>query len=141
TVRTPIVDPERVDLQPPRRATLSESPGVSAFDYSPRATLRPTLWAPVVDGGDQVRVGAASGGSDVLGYHAYAADATWLVSGSAGAPTPNGASPDCQASYAYDRWRPTLYAAASSATSFFTGPATDAGTPTAATRRERQIEG
>ena len=142
TVRTPIVDPERVDLQPPRRATLSESPDVSAFDYSPRATLRPTSWTPVVEaGGDQVRVGAASGGSDVLGYHAYAADATWLVSGSAGAPTPNGASPDWQASYAYDRWRPTLYAAASSATSFFTGPATDAGTPTAATRRERQIEG
>ena len=140
--RGAIVDPERVDLHPPRRATLSGSPNVEAFDYSPLATYRPTSWAPVVEaGGDQVRVGAAGGGSDVLGYHAYAADATWLVSSPAGAPTPNGAAPDWQAYYAYDRWRPTVYAAASSATSFFTGPATDAGTPTAATRRERQIEG
>src|SRR5213594_2893782 len=54
TARTPIVDPERVDLQtsgrvdlqPPRKATLPGSPGVSAFDYSPLATLRPMSWTP-----------------------------------------------------------------------------------------------
>jgi hypothetical protein len=173
TATAPIVDPERVDLQlprrgdpqPPRRATLSRlrsleverasgarrsaegakaagSPNLPTFDYSPLATLKPTSWTPIVEtGSDQVRVGAAVGGADVLGYHAYAATATWLLSSPSGAPTPNAASPDWEAYYAYDRWRPTVYAAASIATSFFTGPATDAGTPAAATRRERQIEG
>ena len=87
-----------------------------------------------------MRVGAAVGGVDVLGYHAYAATATWLVSSPDGAPTPNAAAPDWQVYYAYDRWRPTFYASTSSETSFFAGPATDAGTPTAATRRERQLQ-
>jgi len=40
----------------------------------------------------------------------------------------------------YNRWRPTLFASASSDTSFFAGPATDTGTPTSATRRERQLQ-
>ena len=111
-------------------------------DYSPLATLKPTSWTPVVEtGGDQVRVGAGINGFDVLGYHAYAATATWLVSSPAGAPTPSAAEPDWQLYYLYDRWRPTFYVSATSDTSFFAGPATDAGTPTSATRRERQIEG
>ena len=38
-------------------------------------------------------------GVDVLGYHAYAATATWLVSAPAGAPTPSPASPDWQIYY------------------------------------------
>ena len=110
--------------------------------YKPLDTLKPTSWTPVVEtAGDQVRVGAGISGYDVLGYHAYAATATWLVSSPAGAPTPGTAIPDWQAYYLYDRWRPTFYVSASSDTSFFAGPATDAGTPNQATRRERQIEG
>ena len=110
--------------------------------YNPLDTLKPTSWTPVVEtGGDQVRVGAGINGFDVLGYHAYAATATWLVSSPAGAPTPSAAEPDWQLYYVYDRWRPTFYVSATSDTSFFAGPATDAGTPTSATRRERQIEG
>jgi hypothetical protein len=102
----------------------------------------PTSWTPVVESdGDQIRVGAGVSGYDVLGYHAYAATATWLVSIPAGAPTPSAATPDWQIYYLYDRWRPTFYISAASETSFFAGPATNAGAPTPSTRRERQIEG
>ena len=110
--------------------------------YNPLDTLKPTSWTPVVEAGnDQVRVGAGISGYDVLGYHAYAATATWLVSSPDGAPTPGAATPDWQTYYLYDRWRPAFYVSAASDTSFFAGPATDAGAPTPATRRERQIEG
>jgi hypothetical protein len=94
----------------------------------------------VVSTSDQFRVGAGTSGADVLGYHAYAATATWLLSSPAGAPTPSAAAPDWQISYLYDRWRPTFYVSASSDTSFFAGPPTNAGAPTPATRRARQIE-
>jgi hypothetical protein len=121
------VSPNRVDLVSDR--------------YNPLPTLAPTSWFPLIDSdADQVRVGAVVRGVDVLGYHTYALDATWLVSGPAGAPAANPASPDWTAYYAYDRWRPTLYAAASSTTSFFTGPATDLGTASSTVRRERTIE-
>jgi hypothetical protein len=43
--------------------------------------------------------------------------------------------------YAYDRWRPTFYAATRSATSFFAGRPTETGTATPATLRETAIEG
>jgi hypothetical protein len=109
--------------------------------YSPLHTLKPTSWFPIVENdGDQVRAGASAGGVDILGYHAYAISATWLVSGPADAVTPRGAAPDWQVYYTYDRWRPRLFASASSETSFFAGAPTDAGTPAAATRRERQVE-
>jgi Tol biopolymer transport system component len=120
----------------------SDSAIAAPARYSPLPTLKPTSWSPVVEWtSDQIRVGAATDGRDVLGYHGYAASATWLVSSPAGAVTPSAAMPDWFASYAYDRWRPTLFAAASSETSFFAGPATDAGTPSSATRRERVGEG
>ena len=109
--------------------------------YSPLPTLAPTSWTPIVaSGGSQLRAGAAVGGSDVLGYHGYAASATWLLSAPAGATAPDSASPDWQVSYFYDRWRPTFFAAASRATSFFAGPPTDAGTPVDATLRQRELE-
>ena len=70
--------------------------------YSPWRTLRPTFWTPVIvsDSGETV-IGAATGMSDALGRHTYAADAGW--SGTR-------ARPDWHAAYAYDRWRPTLFA-------------------------------
>ena len=109
--------------------------------YNPLATLKPTAWSPIIVADtDQIRVGAALSGVDVLGYHAYAADATWLISAPAGATTPAPASPDWSIAYAYDRWRPTVFATASSTTSFVAGPATAAGTPSSATRRERTVE-
>lgn len=115
-------------------------PGARA--YSPLSTLKPTAWSPIVEGdADQVRIGAATAGRDVLGYHAYFASATWLVASPSDAPAPRTAAPDWFASYAYDRWRPTLFATASVETSFFAGPATEQGTPAATARRRRRVEG
>jgi hypothetical protein len=129
-------DAAQIDPEPPLAADLP------VRTYSPVETLRPTSWTPTIQTtNDQVRVGAAVSGNDVLGYHAYAATATWLVSSPEGADTPTMATPDWQLSYLYNRWRPSFYVAAASDTSFFAGPATAAGTPTAVTRRERQIEG
>src|SRR6185436_11307124 len=115
-------------------AQRSATASAPVHGYSPWPTLKPTSWSPIVEtGGDQVRIGAEVGGVDVLGYHVYSTTATWLVSGPEGAPAPNAAAPDWQGYYAYSRWVPTFYASTSSETSFFAGPATDAGTPTAAT--------
>jgi hypothetical protein len=109
--------------------------------YSPLATLKPTSWFPVIESdGDQIRAGAALGGYDALGYHFYAASATWLVTSPAGVPRPAAATPDWSASYAYGRWQPTFWAAAAESTSFLEGPPTDADTPSTATLREREID-
>ena len=137
------VGPSNEPLDSPgARLRAEPPPPLQTFSYSPLDTLPPTSWTPVVQtGGGQARVGAGLSGFDVLGYHAYAATATWLISAPDGAPAPNRATPDWQIYYFYDRWRPTFYVSATGDTSFFAGPATDAGTPAAATRRERQIEG
>ena len=128
-------DPGRPGVGP------GSDPGLAPIrGYNPLPTLTPTSWSPIVTAAtDQVRVGTALSGVDVLGYHAYTATATWLVSAPAGAATP-AATPDWSIAYAYDRWRPTFFAAAASTTSFFAGPATDSGAPSAATRRERTVE-
>jgi hypothetical protein len=70
--------------------------------YSPWRTLKPTFWTPVLftDSGETV-IGAATGMWDALGRHAYAADAGWTAAR---------ARPDWHFAYAYDRWRPTLFA-------------------------------
>ena len=123
-------------------APTTEPPARPITGYSPLPTLKPTSWMPVVEtGNQQIRVGAGISGFDLLGYHAYAATATWLVSSPAGSPGTNAATPDWQLYYLYNRWRPALYAAATSDTSFFDGPATDGGTAAPATRRERLLEG
>jgi hypothetical protein len=125
------------------RATNSEFqiPNATFQPYSPWPTLPPTSWMPIIEGDStQFRAGAATSGVDVLGYHGYAASATWLVSGPDDAVRPNAATPDWSIYYAYGRWRPTLWVNASNETSFFSGPPTDAGTPTSDTLRERQIE-
>jgi len=140
----PVATTEAQRLAPPAESSVASASMPAALrstTYSPLGTLRPTSWSPIVEGdSDQVRLGAAVFGRDVLGYHSYAASATWLVASPSEAPTPAGASPDWFVSYAYDRWRPTLFATASLETSFFVGPATDRGTPSAATRREREVQ-
>lgn len=84
--------------------------------YSPWASLLPRAWMPLVElDGDRVDAGAGVGGSDVLGRHFYWAQATAALSrdeASPGFPGPSG--PDWLLSYTYDRWRPTMFAAASS---------------------------
>ena len=114
----------------------------SAPRYSPFRTLRPMSWSPVYESdSDQVRLGASVAEYDVLGYHFYAATATWLLSGPADAPKPDAGVPDWNLYYSYGRWRPVLWATAESSTSFFAGPATAEGEPLPVTLRERQIEG
>jgi hypothetical protein len=110
--------------------------------YNPAHTLRPTSWSPIIEGDShQLRLGLATSGFDVLGYHGYAVSATWLATSPAGAPTPNGAVPDWDVFYQYARWRPTAWFSASTSTSFFAGPPGDVGVPSIATLRERQVEG
>ncbi|MGE5244658.1 MAG: hypothetical protein ACM3SQ_10570 [Betaproteobacteria bacterium] len=108
--------------------------------YSPWATLAPVAWTPLFTADSrQLRAGIATGGSDVLGYHAYAASATWLVrgpSGRAGSP----ATPDWEISYAYTRWRPLFFVDASEQTSFFAGPPDASGLAATETLHERELQ-
>jgi hypothetical protein len=103
--------------------------------------LKPTYWTPLVENtSDQFRLGVATSGYDVLGYHSYALTATWLISGPRDQPIPDRVTPDWQFSYAYSRWRPSFFASASSTTSFFAGPPAPDGSPTSSTLRDRQVE-
>jgi hypothetical protein len=70
--------------------------------YNPLRTLAPTFWTPVLasDAGEVV-IGAGTAMNDALGRHYYAVDAGWAG---------GRARPDWHAAYAYDRWRPTLFA-------------------------------
>jgi hypothetical protein len=78
-----------------------EPPLPASDAYTPWPTLPPTYWTPIVytDAGE-LNAGAGTAMSDVLGRHAYGAQAAWGAR----------ARPDWSISYAYDRWRPTLFA-------------------------------
>jgi len=142
---TALAAPRRSAAQAPSQtadAALAPGPVTTAVTYTPWSTLKPTSWTPVIDSRpDQLRVGASFGGHDVLGYHAYALSATWLVSGPRAATTPNAATPDWEVAYAYARWRPVFFVTAGRQTSFFAGPSTDTGAPTDSTLRQDQLEG
>ena len=102
--------------------------------YSPLATLLPTSWTPRRRMRTATRFASAlaTGGSTCSAITRTTASATWLAAAPDDAPTPNARVAGLAACrYAYDRWRPTLFAAASSDTSFFAGPAD-------ATRRARR---
>jgi len=76
--------------------------GGAVRPYSPLPTLAPTFWTPTIESdGDELVIGAATGSADALGRHAYGIDVGWSVR----------ARPDWQVAYAYDRWRPTIFAA------------------------------
>ena len=69
--------------------------------YSPLKTLLPRFWSPVIEeDGDDLAIGASTAGADALGRHGYVVSAAWSTRG----------RPDWFAAYAYDRWRPTLFA-------------------------------
>jgi hypothetical protein len=70
--------------------------------YSPLRTIAPRFWTPTIESDEgELVVGAATGSTDALGRHAYAAEAGWAA---------GRGRPDWQLAYAYDRWRPTLFA-------------------------------
>jgi hypothetical protein len=78
-------------------------PSPSAKRYSPAGTLLPRFWMPVAETDeDRLEVGAGTAGLDALGRHAYSSTVRWA----------DRARPDWDVSYAYDRWRPTLFVSA-----------------------------
>jgi hypothetical protein len=82
--------------------------------YTPFATLAPRAWFPIVEGDSlQTRVGAQTDGTDVLGRHAFVADASWWVAGERQPLLQEAARPNWSASYVYDRWVPVLFASLS----------------------------
>ena len=73
--------------------------------YRPWRTLAPQFWTPVIESDSgETSAGAATGGMDALGRHAYGTTVTWTATRS---------RPDWWAGYGYDRWWPTLFASAS----------------------------
>jgi Tol biopolymer transport system component len=78
----------------------SESPDLGR-PYAPWRRLLPTFWTPTLESdGDELVIGGATGSADALGRHAYGIEAGWSTRG----------RPDWQVAYAYDRWRPTVFA-------------------------------
>jgi hypothetical protein len=113
--------------------------GMIAAPYRPWSTLAPTSWNPIyLSDATQFRLGVATGGFDILGYHAYAASATWRLSGPDAFGQPARRAADWAVSYAYDRWRPRLFLSRSKATSFFRSATIDDSR--AATLRDDEIE-
>ncbi|MGE3520429.1 MAG: hypothetical protein AB7J63_15910, partial [Vicinamibacterales bacterium] len=100
--------------------------------YSPLATLPPTSWVPLVtsDAG-HTRLGAAIYGADILARHLYAAELTWLVHAPSAVPV-EPRSPDWNLTYAYARWRPSLFVSTRRETSFLRQADTASGAVTAA---------
>lgn len=97
---------------PPGRETLASTP------YSPWHSLLPRAWAPIVEADDdRLDVGGAIEGADVLARHLYAFRATWPARRPAVTPGFSASGRlDWQASYVYDRWRPSFFVVASADT-------------------------
>lgn len=109
-----------VEEEPPRR--LRTQPPVPsplpARAYVPWTRLTPTSWMPTLRGDRRsTQIGLVVGAVDPLGYHAYAASAAWFATGRPRGHDTRG-EPDWSVSYAYDRWRPSLFVTASRSTSF-----------------------
>jgi Tol biopolymer transport system component len=103
------------------------------------ASMVPRFWMPVVVSDEErLEFGAATAGLDVLGRHAYAADVRWS----------DRSRPDWDAAYTYDRWRPSLFIAASDDTTVwqdedYRETSVDAGfsLPFRTVRRRQQLFG
>jgi hypothetical protein len=107
--------------------------------YRPWGTLPPRHWIPAFDSSDQqLKLGAETSGSDVLGRHVYAATVLFRVAGQAGAP----GSPrhDWAAAYTYDRWLASLFADVSDRTHFLRDVQTRGGSIVASDLRDQNAE-
>ncbi len=96
----PVPDPHA----PIARAPAAPA-GALGRPYTPWSTLAPRFWVPFFEAdGDDVVLGAATGGFDALGRHTYALSAGWTVPRN---------RVDGAVNYTYARWWPTLFAGAS----------------------------
>ena len=132
--------PTRQPVATARPAPIVDGITAPARRYSPWSTLAPRTWTPVVRRDTQLRAGAFVAGSDVLGRHLYAAEATWLVDAPSDATRPPAARPDWDVAYTYDRWQPALFASVSSGTLFSAGEPDATGRPDQVTLRQREFE-
>lgn len=88
----------------------SQLPGSTAVvgndaPYTPWPTLAPRFWVPFFEAdGDDTVIGAATGGFDALGRHAYSVSGGWTVPRNQLEGTVD---------YAYTRWWPVVFAGAS----------------------------
>lgn len=88
----------------------------SSSTYSPWLMLLPRSWEPVLElNADGTKLGARVAGTDVLGYHRWAARVLWALSRPPALWTFGANRPDWQIAYTYDRWRPSLFVVASDA--------------------------
>jgi Tol biopolymer transport system component len=99
-------DAEWTPVDPAAQSSTAQAPPPdipgNGRPYAPWRTLLPTFWTPTFESdGDEFVAGGAFGSADALGRHAYGIEAGWSTR----------ARPDWQVAYAYDRWRPTLFAA------------------------------
>jgi WD40-like Beta Propeller Repeat len=101
SVRWTLIDVRFSAPRFPTSVTGGPMPEVLPHAYSPWRTIWPRFWTPIVDfDADEWIVGAATGGHDALGRHAYALQAGWATSRG---------RPDIQGIYVYDRWWPTVF--------------------------------
>ncbi len=114
---------------------------VAQSAYRPWPSLWPRGWLPTVERRDDLwRVGGVATGSDVLGRHAFAVNASWAVTnGHPAASLVPAARPDWAASYAYTRWQLVPYIAAQDRTSLFQ-VANPQGSLVPVAQREQQVD-
>jgi hypothetical protein len=110
-----------------------------ASTYRPWSTLLPTSWTPTIRASrEQIRLGAAIAGEDVLGYHTWLVTADWPTITRVDADI-EGLPMDWNAWYVYRRWRPQVWAAVSRRTSLY-GGASDLANAVTSSQVERTTE-
>lgn len=112
--RPPVLPAAPIAVADPGGAALAATVSAPSGErYSPLGTLAPTSWTPILfSDADGTRAGGFISGADILGRHAYSAVVDWFVNMAAVDRAPGRRTPDWTASYAYTRWRPTLFASA-----------------------------
>jgi hypothetical protein len=124
-------------VRPPDRVAAPSMP--ASQPYTPWPTLLPRYWVPAFEQSDQqLKLGAGTSGSDVLGRHNYAATVLYRVAGQQGAP--GSRRYDWAVGYTYDRWLPAFFVDASDRTHFLRDVALDNGAFSTADLREQNGE-